>query len=445
MAFGYITSVVVVMVVATVQSYSPETWMTDLHPLISNLTLLDITLPGTHDSMTWDLSTTVSDNANDLPPWLSYLLHDLGNVADAGEFIHQQAKSQNLNMTEQLNAGIRFIDFRVTDTASSKNSSAAPYQWYCLHLVETKHEAITYLESAKVWLDSHPMEVLTMWISHHGSPCSNHYHSDPATQQAFFQQVTALFSDLVFNTSEGGVNETTIGTLIAKNQRLVLYVSSYYNMTQGSPLATDACLIDNQLGDSSSDESHSRPFLLSTFADAHRRRAQDKANNRLFLLSMSGGAPKEQMVSQFWLTYLPHIAHNKTLEQCAHAYRIPGMDNWCPATLRASVQLANYYNQYPLEQTILNASMELPGAIYINAVGDKGTIRTGLEITGTTRAYAYVDTVVLFNALKPGGCAASNSTVCQSLIPLIERRRAMNPLTLWEDVDHGRHVHWPPN
>lgn len=36
-------------------------WMGSLMPVIGNLSLLDISLPGTHDSMTFDLSTTVSD------------------------------------------------------------------------------------------------------------------------------------------------------------------------------------------------------------------------------------------------------------------------------------------------------------------------------------------------------------------------------------------------
>ncbi len=34
-------------------------WMTALFPILANYTLFDLSLPGTHDSMTWDLSTTV--------------------------------------------------------------------------------------------------------------------------------------------------------------------------------------------------------------------------------------------------------------------------------------------------------------------------------------------------------------------------------------------------
>lgn len=41
-------------------SVEPSRWMGDLLPLISNATLLDLTLPGTHDTMTYDLSTFVA-------------------------------------------------------------------------------------------------------------------------------------------------------------------------------------------------------------------------------------------------------------------------------------------------------------------------------------------------------------------------------------------------
>jgi hypothetical protein len=36
-----------------------ENWMGALYPVIQNQTMLDISIPGTHDSMTWDLSETV--------------------------------------------------------------------------------------------------------------------------------------------------------------------------------------------------------------------------------------------------------------------------------------------------------------------------------------------------------------------------------------------------
>jgi hypothetical protein len=66
--------------------------MRDMMPLISNATLLDLSLPGTHDSMTWDLDLLVADGANDIPANVSALLHDLGNFLDLGDWLRNQVR-----------------------------------------------------------------------------------------------------------------------------------------------------------------------------------------------------------------------------------------------------------------------------------------------------------------------------------------------------------------
>ena len=91
-------------------------WFHTMMPAIGNGTLLDLCLPGTHDSMTWvvcciarrwcgcglmvahlviryDLSTTVADNANDLNPTIAWLLHELKDFADIGKFVREFVRS----------------------------------------------------------------------------------------------------------------------------------------------------------------------------------------------------------------------------------------------------------------------------------------------------------------------------------------------------------------
>ncbi len=65
-------------------------WMRDLMPVIGNATLLDLTLPGTHDTMTYDLAPVVSDGANDIPASLADLMHDFGDFLDIGDYIRNQ-------------------------------------------------------------------------------------------------------------------------------------------------------------------------------------------------------------------------------------------------------------------------------------------------------------------------------------------------------------------
>ena len=87
-------------------------------------TLLDISVPGTHDSMTSDLSTTVSDNAEDVSPAVAYLLHTFSEyVPELGAFVRNQSTTQTLHMTAQLDAGMRFIDFRTECVHTAFSSS----------------------------------------------------------------------------------------------------------------------------------------------------------------------------------------------------------------------------------------------------------------------------------------------------------------------------------
>ncbi len=61
-------------------------------PLIYNATLLDLSLPGTHDTLTYDLAPFVADGAEEIPLNLSYFLHDLLDPIQLGNFIRNQVR-----------------------------------------------------------------------------------------------------------------------------------------------------------------------------------------------------------------------------------------------------------------------------------------------------------------------------------------------------------------
>ena len=93
-------------------SFLPN-WMGTLAPLIGNDTLLDISVPGTHDTLTSDLSTRFADNWGDeFPSWVNWLLGTFGDIPLVGSFTRLQSKTQGALITQQLDAGVRFLDFR---------------------------------------------------------------------------------------------------------------------------------------------------------------------------------------------------------------------------------------------------------------------------------------------------------------------------------------------
>lgn len=69
------------------------------------------------------MSTTISDNANDMSPTLAWILHLFKDFLDVGTFVRNLAKTQGLNITQQLDAGMRFIDFRIDYTAGPNSAS----------------------------------------------------------------------------------------------------------------------------------------------------------------------------------------------------------------------------------------------------------------------------------------------------------------------------------
>ncbi len=90
-------------------------WMRDLLPVIGNATVLDLSLPGAHDLLTFDLSTSVSDGAEDIPDWLSDILHDFGDALDFGSFIRNQVRwVASIVVVVVSRRGVRC---RVTNTA----------------------------------------------------------------------------------------------------------------------------------------------------------------------------------------------------------------------------------------------------------------------------------------------------------------------------------------
>ena len=71
-------------------------WMGDLMPVIGNFTVLDLSLPGTHDTLSVALDDVVGDDAEDIPLWVSEVLHLIKDFADVGDFIRNQVGLQGV-------------------------------------------------------------------------------------------------------------------------------------------------------------------------------------------------------------------------------------------------------------------------------------------------------------------------------------------------------------
>jgi len=216
-----------VFLATTANGFDLANWMGQLSPVLGNATILDLSLPGTHDSMTYDLSDTLSERYEGMSAATSALLHTLTPVV-AGRFIRKQGQTQGISITDMLAGGIRFFDFRIMYSRAPDHMFGKK-DWYCLHGCETKRKAIEYLREVREWLEDHPTEVVVIWASRHGNTeltgTDQYPGTTPAERQAFFKQVEGVFGPLLMDA--GRMNETRVLDLQKQNKRLLWFASDF--------------------------------------------------------------------------------------------------------------------------------------------------------------------------------------------------------------------------
>jgi len=143
-----------------------------------------------------------------------------------GDWIRAQAITQDLKLTEQLDSGIRFLDFRLAFTAAP--DKFLNYDWYSLYFVESNKKAIDYLIEIKYWLDGHQKEVVVIWLSNHGfNGDGNTFNTNENNMQKFLKEVETLFGIMLFDHFTRNINDTTIEEIINLNLRVIIYAGEY--------------------------------------------------------------------------------------------------------------------------------------------------------------------------------------------------------------------------
>jgi hypothetical protein len=422
----------------------------------TNSTLVDLSLPGTHDSITYDLSLTVSEDGLAYLHRLQEILHKLsgGSVKllpdDLEEFFRMQAKTQALDITQQLDNGIRFIDFRImreSDKAARNES-----HWYSIHLMQSRETVPTYLRQIRSFLDQHPHEIVVLWLSQHGNPSATGEDQFPGVtleeKNVFWQTYVSIFDGLLQDTRVSSVFETPVANLISRQHRVITFASDYEQLTNRSPYALDAKRIQNTYdgGDGVFDAATVVAKHDKYFRNAANNNKQVKQRSGFTLLGMNTAVSSWQTLHMAEKLFL-----RLNLYPCASHIKIPGVAHWCPETLLDVAQLASYYNQLSFE-TAFQAHHAFPMAFYLDVLDYDGTIRTGTQLLdGADRGssdfkdskYAYVDTVLGYNLRK--SCPTNIEQGCAALAEKLRSRRQAYPLQLWDDFYYGRHRDWPNN
>ncbi|NXY69436.1 PLCX1 protein, partial [Glareola pratincola] len=109
---------------------------------------------GSHDTMTYclDKTSTVSGNESKLVKFLNKCMPCIVHP-----IIMKWSTTQVLTVTEQLEAGVRYLDFRIAHKANDPSMNL-----YFVHMVYTTVTVEDILWEVLRWLETHPQEVVIL-------------------------------------------------------------------------------------------------------------------------------------------------------------------------------------------------------------------------------------------------------------------------------------------
>ena len=324
---------------------SLSNWMGSLLHLKSfrNSALSSISLPGSHDCLSYDLSLSLSFTAADSYEEIIKVISDINVLPkEIEEMIRLSGQSQKLDIVQQLNNGIRFLDFRIMFERKVIDGSQSTPDWYGIHSLLTNQPAIEYLKDIRDWLDEHSNEIVVIWISREGSTSQTGEEAYPKVlideKHKFWSRIMDLFQGLMLDTTTSDFWSTSIHDLIERNHRLVAFVSDHEEFTNSSSFAYDGKMIENTYDGSAYQErirlEQQREYLFQSHKE------KDRSKQVFHLLGMNTASTDWQFISALKKRFLPI----DPFDTCFKKVNIPG-NEICPTSLFDITQLQNYYNQ----------------------------------------------------------------------------------------------------
>ncbi|XP_043928405.1 PI-PLC X domain-containing protein 1 [Protopterus annectens] len=133
---------------------SNKEWMAQLPEKLQDIPLYNMALPGSHDAMSYclDISSPIDRSE-------SQLLQSLDKCVPCitRPLIYKWSTTQELSIKEQLNAGIRYLDLRISHKPNDTSDKL-----YFVHGIFTEVTVQDILKEIAVWLQHHKKEVIIL-------------------------------------------------------------------------------------------------------------------------------------------------------------------------------------------------------------------------------------------------------------------------------------------
>lgn len=144
-----------------------DNWMSKLPEKLLTKPLWELAIPGSHDTMCYDLDkdspVMEPETVIKLDKLLPYIVKPI---------VFRWATTQASGIIDQLNLGIRFFDLRIAHKPNDNTNTL-----YFAHGLFTHITVESALSDINGWLEKHPKEVLILALPHfHDLSNSNHDH-----------------------------------------------------------------------------------------------------------------------------------------------------------------------------------------------------------------------------------------------------------------------------
>ncbi|KAH8352793.1 hypothetical protein KR084_006392 [Drosophila pseudotakahashii] len=177
---------------------SKEHWMRDLPGELRDLSIINLAIPGSHNSMTYGINSK-SKLSPDAEPairrWHRFFPC----------FVRRWSKTQNSGTLEQLQLGVRYFDLRI----AQKDEKF----YYCHGLFAM--EIFEPLEEIRQFVDSHPEELVVLDLQHF-------YALTVAHHQQLHKDLIQFFGHRLYSTADGSLKDCTLNRCLELQRNLVI-------------------------------------------------------------------------------------------------------------------------------------------------------------------------------------------------------------------------------
>lgn len=176
-------------------------WMTKLSEPIRQIPIINLAIPGSHDSMSYGIGRSLAEVAPDAEKVVRPLYKVMPCV------IRRWAITQKLNALEQLNHGIRYLDLRICMHPKSHNFYFV-HGLYCEEITEP-------LRTIQKFMTEHPQEFIIF-------DCQHFYNFSNGDYDRLNKIFNKIFQDKFYTPGDGPLTKLTLDYANSLDKQLLI-------------------------------------------------------------------------------------------------------------------------------------------------------------------------------------------------------------------------------